>query len=110
MEVSVTNLAVRNGKFVFRYRLPSIFLPEKNREIRISLRTKDLKKALICCKLASEKMKTLIETGDFMSIPLQDTRFLKIFAAHRGYTCYSSEVLPFDHSGMGKCKTHIDRN
>jgi len=74
MEVSVKNLVVRNEKFQFRYRLPVNFLSGKIREIRISLRTKDLKKAVLCCRLASEKMRTLIDSGEYMSIPLQDLR------------------------------------
>lgn len=74
MEVSVKNLAVRNGKFQFRYRLPANYLPGKNREIRISLRTNDLKKAMECCKFASDEMQILIDSGEYMSIPLQDLR------------------------------------
>ncbi len=76
MEVSVSNLAVRSGKFQFRYRLPANYLPGKIREIRISLRTNDLKKAMECCKFASDEIRTWIDSGEYMSIPLQDLRKL----------------------------------
>jgi len=49
MEVSVRNLVSRSGKFQFRYRLPVKYSSRKSREIRVSLRTQDLKKAIRVC-------------------------------------------------------------
>ncbi len=38
MDVTVRNLVNRGNRFYFRYRLPANYLPEKVREIKISLK------------------------------------------------------------------------
>lgn len=58
MELSVRHLISRSGIYYFRYRLPG-----KNLEIKVSLRTGDLKKAVATGKLASEKLRSLIDSG-----------------------------------------------
>ncbi|WP_288591106.1 DUF6538 domain-containing protein [uncultured Victivallis sp.] len=74
MDVTVRNLVSRGNRFYFRYRLPANYLPGKIREIKISLKTNDLKRAVVCCKLASEKVKTLIDTGKYMKVSMQEMR------------------------------------
>lgn len=69
MEFSVRHLVKRNGIYYFRYRLPG-----KNLEIKVSLRTGDLKKAVAASKLASEKLRSLIDSGVARMIPLDEIR------------------------------------
>jgi len=74
MEVAVPNLFERNGRFHFRFRLPANYLSGKNCEIRMSLKTKDLKKAVSQSKLMTEKLQALIDSGEYMAIPLSELR------------------------------------
>lgn len=74
MECSVHHLIKRNGIYYFRYRCPVNYLPRKNLEIKVSLRTGDLKKAVTTSKLASEKLRNLIDSGVASMIPLQEIR------------------------------------
>ena len=59
MELSVRHLINRSGIYYFRYRLPG-----KKLEIKVSLRTGDLKKAVAASKLASERLRSLIDSCD----------------------------------------------
>lgn len=74
MDVTVRNLVNRGNRFYFRYRLPANYLPGKIREIKISLKTNDLKKAVFTCKLASEKTKSIIDSGAYRTMELQVMR------------------------------------
>ena len=74
MDVTVRNLVNRGNRFYFRYRLPANYLPGKIREIKISLKTNDLKKAVFTCKLASEKTKSIIDSGAYRAMTLQEMR------------------------------------
>lgn len=67
MELSVRHLINRSGIYYFRYRLPG-----KNLEIKVSLRTGDLKKAVATSKLASEKLRSLIDSGVARMIPKEE--------------------------------------
>lgn len=67
MELSVRHLISRRGVYYFRYRLPG-----KNLEIKVSLRTGDLKKAVATGKLASEKLRSLIDSGVARMIPKEE--------------------------------------
>lgn len=67
MELSVRHLISRSGIYYFRYRLPG-----KNLEIKVSLRTGDLKKAVATGKLASEKLRSLIDSGVARMIPKEE--------------------------------------
>ena len=49
MEIAVKNLVKRGNTYYFRSRLPDYY-----GEIKISLKTSDLKKAVNACKLATE--------------------------------------------------------
>lgn len=69
MELSVRHLINRSGIYYFRYRLPG-----KKLEIKVSLRTGDLKKAVAASKLASEKLRSLIDSGVARMIPLDEIR------------------------------------
>lgn len=71
MELAVRNLVTRGKNFYFRYRLPS---PFNASDIRISLKTTDLKKAVLTCRLAAEKVTALINTGAFSMITLEEMR------------------------------------
>ncbi|NCB52612.1 MAG: hypothetical protein EOM54_12150, partial [Clostridia bacterium] len=71
MELAVRNLVTRGKNFYFRYRLPS---PFNASDIRISLKTTDLKKAVLTCRLAAEKVTSLINTGAFSMIALDEMR------------------------------------
>lgn len=74
MEFSVRHLIKRNGIYYFRFRCPVKYLSEKNHEIKVSLRTGDLKKAVAASKLASEKLRSLIDSGVARMIPLEEIR------------------------------------
>ncbi|OQA80771.1 MAG: Phage integrase family protein [Lentisphaerae bacterium ADurb.Bin242] len=74
MDVTVKHLICRNGKFYYRSRLPVQYSQGSKRELKLSLRTSDLKKAVPACKLISEKVQHLIEQGAFRMIPLQKIR------------------------------------
>jgi len=74
MECSVHHLIKRNGIYYFRYRCPVKYLPGKNLEIKVSLRTDDLKKAVTASKLASEKLRSLIDSGVASMISVQEIR------------------------------------
>ena len=67
MELTVRHLISRSGIYYFRYRLPG-----KNLEIKVSLRTGDLKKAVATGKLASEKLRSLIDSGVARMIPKEE--------------------------------------
>lgn len=74
MDVAIKHLISRNGKFYFRYRLPSRYCADGNCEIKISLKTNDLKKAASACKLASEKMQSLIDSGALQMASFEQIR------------------------------------
>ena len=67
MELSVRHLIKRSGIYYFRYRLPG-----KKLEIKVSLRTGDLKKAVAASKLASERLRSLIDSGAVRMIPKEE--------------------------------------
>ena len=68
MEVSVKNLVKRGETYYFRCRLPNY-----SGEIKLSLKTCDLKKAVNACKLATERLNVIL-SGSWQMIPLQDIR------------------------------------
>ena len=63
MNIAVKYLSKRNRIFYFRYRLPKRFSPLSQKEIRISLRTKDLKRAVILANFMKIKIREYIDTG-----------------------------------------------
>lgn len=65
MDVTVNHLIRRNGKFYYRSRLPIRHSKEWKKELKLSLQTSDMKKAVVTCKLISEKVKSLLEQGAF---------------------------------------------
>ena len=68
MEIAVKNLVKRGNTYYFRSRLP-----DYSGEIRISLKTSDLKKAVNACKLATERLNSIL-SGNWQMIPLQEIR------------------------------------
>ena len=68
MEVSVKNLVKRGETYYFRCRLPNY-----SGEIKLSLKTCDLKKAVTACKLATERLNVIL-SGNWQMIPLQNIR------------------------------------
>lgn len=76
MDVNVKHLVNRNGKLYFRYRVPEGICFGKTKEIKVSLRTTDLKKAFLMVKLTSEKMSYLLQSGAFGMVPLEEIRRL----------------------------------
>jgi len=49
----------------YRSRLPIRHSKEWKKELKLSLQTSDMKKAVVTCKLISEKVKSLLEQGAF---------------------------------------------
>lgn len=76
MDLPVRNLVKRNEKFYFRYRIPGHSIQGTPKEFRLSLKTTDLKKAVITANLASEKVRSLIESGVARMVPLEEIRRL----------------------------------
>lgn len=74
MDVTVNHLIRRNGKFYYRCRLPIHYSQGWKKELKLSLQTSDLKKAVVTCKLISEKVKSLLEQGAFEMVSLQEIR------------------------------------
>ena len=74
MDVSVKNLVSRNGKYYFRCRCPAGMRGDDMREIKISLKTSDLKKAVSVCKLITGKLNHLIESGAANTMTLDEIR------------------------------------
>ena len=68
MEIAIKNLVKRGNTYYFRSRLP-----DYSGEIRISLKTSDLKKAVNACKLATERLDSIL-SGNWQMIPLQEIR------------------------------------
>lgn len=76
MDLPVRNLVKRNEKFYFRCRIPGHSIQGTPKEFRLSLKTTDLKKAVITANLASEKVRSLIESGVMRMVPLEEMRRL----------------------------------
>ena len=55
MEIAVKNLVKRGNTYYFRSRLPDYY-----GEIKISLKTSDLKKDVNACKLATERLNSIL--------------------------------------------------
>ncbi|HCG24994.1 MAG TPA: hypothetical protein DE060_07755 [Lentisphaeria bacterium] len=68
MEITVKNLINRKGNYYFRCRLPNYA-----GEIKVSLKTRDLKKAVNSCRLATERLNAIL-SGAWQMIPLQEIR------------------------------------
>ncbi len=66
MKTKISNLTVRNGWYYFRSRISG---HSRNKEIRVSLRTTDLKNAIVQCKLIRDKLKEIPIHGDNDLIP-----------------------------------------
>ena len=66
MKTKVSNLTERNGWYYFRSRISG---HSRKKEIRISLRTTNLQKAIIKCKLIRDKLKEIPIHGDNDLIP-----------------------------------------
>ena len=74
MDVTVNHLIRRNGKFYYRSRLPIRHSKEWKKELKLSIQTSDLKKAVLTCRLISEKVQQLIEQEVFEMIPIPEIR------------------------------------
>ena len=79
MDVSIRNLIIRNGRYYFRCRFPRVASDtsdgmENVREIKISLRTSDLKTAIAVCRLTTEQWNAIIRTGVGRTVTLAEIR------------------------------------
>ena len=92
MDVSVKNLVSRNGKYYFRCRCPAGMRGDDMREIKISLKTSDLKKAVSVCKLITGKLNHLIESGAANTMTLDEIR--RIWKSMRGKWLITGQSVP----------------
>ncbi len=97
MKVKVKNLVDRNGHYYFRCRIPGY---ASGREIRVSLDTTDLQKAIAKCNLLQDELKRISETTGYGMIDrdIIEKRIYKFIreslASAEDLITFSGEICP----------------